>query len=72
MDEVSQQPALNAWEKAEADGCDMSLIEANLRLSYKERCVRHDRAINQAMALREAALKQINGLSDAIAADHSN
>ena len=60
-----------AWQKAEALGCDMSLIEANLRLTPQQRCEQHDRAINQAMALREAALKQIDGLSEAIAAtDH--
>lgn len=55
-----------AWQEAEAWGCDMSLIEANLELSYRERCEQHDRAINQAMALRQAALAQINGLSSAI------
>ncbi len=61
-------PSTSAWEQAQDEGCDMSLIEANLELSYQERCVRHDRAISQAMALRRAALKQIHGLSDAIEA----
>jgi hypothetical protein len=61
-------PPTSAWEAARLAGCDMSLIEANLELSYTERCVRHDRAITSAMALREAALNQIHGLSDAIEA----
>ncbi|WOO41114.1 hypothetical protein [Rubellicoccus peritrichatus] len=57
----------DAWREAEAYGCDMSLIEANLKLSYTERIIQHDRAMNQAMQLREAALMQIDGLSNAIA-----
>ena len=57
-----------AWEEAEAYGFDMSLIVRNVGLSYEERCRQHDRAINQAMALREAATRQIDGLSGAIEA----
>ena len=57
-----------AWEEAEAYGFDMTLIERNLLLSYEERCRQHDLALNQAMALREAATRQIDGLSGAIEA----
>jgi hypothetical protein len=61
-------PQNSAREEAQRLGCDMSLIEANLELSYTERCIQHDRAISSAMALHEAALRQIPGLSDAIQA----
>ena len=57
-----------AWEKARAWGCDMNLIECNLELSHQKRCEQHDRAINQALVLRKAAVNQINGLSGAIKA----
>jgi hypothetical protein len=70
MKPESDTPPTRAWEEAQRLGCDMSLIEANLELSYTERCIRHDRAITAAMALREAALRQIPGLSDAIKAAH--
>jgi hypothetical protein len=58
--------AVSAWESAIRDGCDFSLIEVNLSLSYTERCRQHDRAATAAAALREAATRQIHGLSDAI------
>ncbi len=60
--------SLTAWAEAEACGCDMSLIEANLELSYEERCVQHDRAVTMAMELRRAAEEHIDGLSRAIEA----
>lgn len=62
----SQQTS--AWEQAQQEGCDMSLIEANLTLSYQQRCQQHDRAANQAETLRRAGIAQINGLSRAIKA----
>jgi hypothetical protein len=68
MNPESDMPPINAWEEAQRLGCDMTLIEANLELSYQERCLRHGRAISSAMTLREAALRQIPGLSDAIQA----
>jgi hypothetical protein len=68
MNREAEKCNTSAWEEAQRIGCDMSLIEANLELSYQERCLRHDRAISSAMALREAALRQIPGLSDAIQA----
>ena len=64
--EELQKDHATAWEKAEAYGCDMSLIDLNMKLSPTERCIHHDQAMNQAMALRNAALKQIDGLSEAI------
>jgi len=66
MKREPERAQVSAWEEAQRLGCDMSLIEANLELSYTERCIQHDRAITAAMALREAALQQIHGLSDAI------
>lgn len=59
---------LSAWEEAQRMGMDMSLIESNLLLSYHQRCEQHDRSLNQAAALRQAALRQIHGLSSAIEA----
>lgn len=42
------------WKAAEAHGCDMALLEANLRRSPAERIRRHSRALASALALREA------------------
>jgi hypothetical protein len=43
-----------AWAAAEAYGCDMSLLESNLRRSPAERIRVHGRALAAALALREA------------------
>jgi hypothetical protein len=43
-----------AWRAAEAYGCDMSLIESNLRRTPAERIRDHSRALATATALREA------------------
>jgi len=43
-----------AWEEAEAEGMDMSLVESNLRRTVWERMVTHDRALSFALELREA------------------
>lgn len=50
--------ALSAWEEAERDGFDMSLIEHNLTLSVWERIRAHSRALAMALALREAMEKR--------------
>lgn len=44
----------SAWKTAEAYGFDMSLIEANLRRTPAERIRVHARALELAMALRQA------------------
>jgi len=43
-----------AWAAAEAYGCDMSLLESNLRKVPAERIRAHSRALGAALALREA------------------
>jgi hypothetical protein len=45
---------MTAVQRAEAFGIDISLLEENLRLTPTERFVRHDQALELAMALREA------------------
>jgi hypothetical protein len=51
----SEQPRpRTAWEEAEAEGMDMSLIEDNLRKSPLERIREHDRALRLALKLRKA------------------
>jgi hypothetical protein len=44
----------DAWAAAEAYGCDMSLIEASLRKTPRERIHAHCRALATAVALRNA------------------
>jgi len=54
-DEHHQQPqTCSAWEEAEAEGIDMSLIEDNLRKTPLERIREHDRALRLALKLRKA------------------
>jgi len=43
-----------AWAAAEVYGCDMSLVESNLRKAPAERIRAHSRALAAALALREA------------------
>ena len=43
-----------AWRAAKAYGCDMSLIEDNLRRTPLERIRMLDRILNTALALRKA------------------
>jgi len=43
-----------AWEEAQAEGMDMSLIEDNLRKTPLERIREHDRALRLALKLRKA------------------
>jgi hypothetical protein len=49
-----QQQTQSAWEQAEAEGMDMSLIEDNLRKTPLERIREHDRALRLALKLRKA------------------
>lgn len=49
----------SAWEEAEAEGMDMSLIDCNLAKSVWERMINHDRALEFALQLR-AAMKRRN------------
>ena len=51
-------PAFLAWKRAEAYGIDMSLLEANLRLTFVERMRRHDAALRSLLSLRDAVKKK--------------
>jgi hypothetical protein len=48
------QPVGPAWRAAERFGCDMSLIECNLRKTVQQRIRAHTRALATAAALRQA------------------
>ena len=48
----------SGWQIAEESGVDMSLIEANLRLTPQERIRAHNRALNTANQLRDAMRKR--------------
>ena len=52
--EPQQQQPRSAWEEAEAEGMDMSLVEGNLRKTPIERLRAHDRALALALKLRKA------------------
>ena len=52
------QPTGSAWQQAEQYGIDMSLIEANLKLTPYERMLQHDRSLNLALQLRQAMERQ--------------
>lgn len=45
-------------------GIDISLIDANLRRTPTERALLHQRALELALALREAGKKYYDGLSE--------
>jgi len=53
-DTPQPQPPRSAWEEAEAEGMDMSLVEDNLRKTPLERIREHDRALRLALKLRKA------------------
>ena len=57
-DKSDERPPRTAWEEAEAEGMDMSLIECNLRRTVWERMVTHDRALAFALELREAVQRR--------------
>jgi hypothetical protein len=48
----------SAWEAAEKQGHDMSLIESNLRKTPYERIRAHNRALATAVMLRQAMEKR--------------
>ena len=52
-----QKQPRSAWEEAQAEGMDMSLVECNLEKSVWERMINHDRALSFALELR-AAMKR--------------
>ena len=54
MSELDEMPQSSAWAAAAAYGCDMSLLESNLRKTPQERMQAHARALNAALALRQA------------------
>jgi len=56
--------AKSAWEAAKAYGCDMSLIEENLRKTPAERVMAHRRALQTLTILREAKLLQAKQAMD--------
>ena len=43
-----------SWRAAREYGCDMSIIDANLRKTPEERIIAHEMALDLARALREA------------------
>ncbi len=45
---------MNAIQQAEQAGFDMSLIDESLRLTYEQRALQHQAALNLALALEEA------------------
>ena len=45
---------MSAWDRASSEGCDVSLLEENLRLSPAERVISHRRALRTALILRRA------------------
>ena len=49
------------WAAAEACGCDMSLLESNLRKTPAERIRVHGRALAAALALRKATESRAAG-----------
>ena len=53
-DQSGPLPPRTAWEEAEAEGMDMSLIEDNLAKTPLERIREHDRALRLALKLRKA------------------
>ena len=58
--EVPHDKPLSAWEAAEAEGIDMSLIESSLRLTPDERLRQHDSALTTVEMLQRAG-KERNG-----------
>ena len=54
----------NAVERAVSYGIDVSILDANLRLTPTERLIAHQRALETALALREAGARYYAGLSE--------
>ncbi len=49
---------ISAWGKAEQYGCDMSLLEENLRKTPNQRIKAHQQALNTVVILRKAMEKK--------------
>jgi hypothetical protein len=62
-EDPKMRPPRTAWEEAEAEGMDMSLIECNLRRTVWERMVVHDRALTLAWELRRAVEERNRNVS---------
>lgn len=57
MDSINTRPMDNsdqALETARQAGIDLDLLDSNLALTYEERVLRHDSALELMLALREA------------------
>ena len=54
-------PTASAWAAAAAYGCDMSLLEINLRKTPYERMRAHARALSAALVLRQAMERRVAG-----------
>lgn len=61
--EQPQQQPRSAWEEAEAEGMDMSLVDCNLEKSVWERLVAHDRALSFALQLRAAMKRRLTDVA---------
>jgi len=61
MSKIRLCPAGPAWRAAEESGCDMSLLEENLRLSPAERFRHHDEAQRTIQMLQEGTRRNMNG-----------
>lgn len=57
-----------AVEQAERAGFDMSLIDESLRISYEQRALQHQEALNMAMELERAGRQLRDGSQPAIVA----
>ena len=55
---INANKQTSAWKLAEEYGCDMSLLEDNLRKTPSERIKSHQRALNTALMLRKAMEKR--------------
>lgn len=53
-----RSPTKSAWKAAEEYGCDMSLIEVNLRKTPAQRILAHRRSLQTLTLLREAMEKR--------------
>lgn len=60
-------PADHALEEARRAGIDLSLLDCNLALSYEERALRHESALELVLALREAGAAYEKSASSAAA-----
>jgi hypothetical protein len=54
MKSPRHQRHIDAWKAAEAYGCDMALLERNLKLTPAQRIRAHSQALNLAVTLRKA------------------